>query len=138
MSIKASIKAGLGDNIGYVIAIVVAVVVLLILQHQYWHGEYGHTNTELLREKLHKQQRLNSEQAYANSILVADIQDLKTGLAAIEEHARLDLGLVKPGEVFVQLSNAPVTYSRQTPKAVDNTVESVDSVPEISPAPKSP
>lgn len=134
MDIKSSITEKTGDNLGYLIAIIVAAIVLAVLQHQYWHGEYGHANTEALREKVSKQERLNEEQAYENSILVADIQDLKSGLAAIEEHARLDLGLIKPGEVFIQLSNAPVTYSRQTPKAIDNTIESVDSVPEISPS----
>ena len=37
-----------------------------------------------------------------NSLLRADIQDLKIGLEAIEERARNDLGLIKQGETFNQ------------------------------------
>jgi cell division protein FtsB len=31
------------------------------------------------------------------------VKDLKTGFEAVEERARTELGLVKPGEVFVQI-----------------------------------
>ncbi|UXZ05338.1 FtsB family cell division protein [Moraxella nasicaprae] len=120
----------LKTNKGYLVAIIVATVVLVLLQRQYWYGEYGHANLEKLQLAVDKQQKLNEEQSYANDILVADIYDLKSGLSAIEEHARLDLGLIKSGEVFIQLSNAPIVYSRQLPETVEETVESVDFVPE--------
>ena len=58
------------------------------------------------------QQQANDNQRAVNELLRTDVHDLKTGLEAVEEHARLDLGLIKPNETFVQVSTAPTTYSR--------------------------
>ncbi|WP_290003688.1 septum formation initiator family protein [Faucicola atlantae] len=44
-------------------------------------------------------------------MLAADVNDLKNGLEAVEEHARVDLGLIKSGETFVQMSTAEQVYS---------------------------
>jgi cell division protein FtsB len=38
-----------------------------------------------------------------NAGLDAEVRDLKNGYEAIEERARFELGLVKQGEVFVQV-----------------------------------
>ena len=119
-----------GANFGYILAIVIAAVILAMMQYQYWYGEYGHANLAEVKSQLAEQTRLNQEQSYKNSILLADVKDLKSGLSAIEEHARLDLGLIKRGETFVQLSNAPITYSRQPLPEVQTDVEAVDAIPE--------
>lgn len=119
-----------GANFGYILAIVIAAVILAMMQYQYWYGEYGHANLAEIKSQLAEQTRLNQEQSYKNSILLADVKDLKSGLSAIEEHARLDLGLIKRGETFVQLSNAPITYSRQPLPEVQTDVEAVDAIPE--------
>ncbi|OOR93075.1 cell division protein FtsB [Moraxella caviae] len=113
--------------VSYLCLIAFGVVVLLLLQNQYWRGENGHASLQTLSQAIKEQERINAEQIYTNNLLRADVQDLKSGLSAIEEHARLDLGLIKSGETFVQLSNAPVTYSR-TPVATDaeETVEVID------------
>ncbi|MFA9485681.1 MULTISPECIES: FtsB family cell division protein [unclassified Moraxella] len=119
-------------TVGYLCLIVFAVVVLVLLQYQYWHGESGHANLNLLNEQIAKQLSINSEQAQKNSLLRADVRDLKTQTSAIEEHARIDLGLIKSGETFFQLSNSPITYSRQmiTSDEVD-AVEPVDGLVEM-------
>ena len=119
-----------GSNFGYILAIAIAAVILAMMQYQYWYGEYGHANLADVKSQLAEPTRLNQEQSYKNSILLADVKDLKSGLSAIEEHARLDLGLIKRGETFVQLSNAPITYSRQPLPEVQTDVEAVDAIPE--------
>lgn len=116
----------------YVVAIAFATVVLLLMQYQYWYGEYGYGNFVQVQKQLQEQSKLNEEQSYKNAILLADVKDLKSGLSAIEEHARLDLGLIKAGETFVQLSNAPITYSRSMLTDDEQVVETVDAVPEPS------
>ncbi len=116
---------------GYLIAIVIAVLVLLGLQYRLWYGEYGLKNLVVIKQQVINQERINADQANVNSILLADVQDLKSGLSGIEEHARLDLGLIKPGETFFQLSNAPLVYSSQASEPIDTSVESVDAVPEL-------
>ncbi|MGP9544581.1 FtsB family cell division protein [Psychrobacter sp. AOP7-B1-25] len=88
-----------------------AVAVLLGLQYQYWLGENGRFEHDKLTAQIEKQQSLNDNQVAANNLLRTDVQDLKTGLEAVEEHARLDLGLIKPNETFVQVSTAPTTHS---------------------------
>ena len=89
-----------------------AIVVLLGLQYQYWMGENGHFEHNQLLAQIEEQQRLNSNQISENNLLRTDVHDLKNGLEAVEEHARLDLGLIKPHETFVQVSTAPTTHSR--------------------------
>lgn len=89
-----------------------AVAVLLGLQYQYWLGENGHFERKELLAQISEQQKLNDNQVAANNLLRTDVYDLKNGLEAVEEHARLDLGLIKPNETFVQVSTAPTTHSR--------------------------
>ncbi|MGE6439906.1 septum formation initiator family protein, partial [Psychrobacter sp. NPDC078370] len=93
------------------ILLALAVAVLLGLQYQYWLGENGRFEHNKLTAQIEEQQRLNDNQVAANNLLRTDVQDLKTGLEAVEEHARLDLGLIKPNETFVQVSTAPTTHS---------------------------
>jgi cell division protein FtsB len=90
-----------------------AVAVLLGLQYQYWLGENGHIEHKKLLTQIEEQQRLNDTQVADNDLLRTDVYDLKNGLEAVEEHARLDLGLIKPNETFVQVSTAPTTHSSQ-------------------------
>ena len=89
-----------------------AVAVLLGLQYQYWLGENGRFQHKELLTQIDNQQQLNDAQVSVNHLLRTDVSDLKNGLEAVEEHARLDLGLIKPNETFVQVSTAPMTHSR--------------------------
>jgi cell division protein FtsB len=41
--------------------------------------------------------------AQRNAALDAEVRDLKSGYEAIEERARYELGMIKEGEVFVQV-----------------------------------
>ncbi|MFB6347977.1 septum formation initiator family protein [Moraxella sp. ZJ142] len=129
-NITKSLVRMTAGKFGYALAIVLATMMLLLLSYQYWYGEYGHNNLLSIKDKLQEQIKLNEEQAYKNSILLADVKDLKSGLSAIEEHARLDLGLIKRGETFIQLSNAPIVYSHQPMPKVEEEIESVDMLPE--------
>lgn len=81
-----------------------AVLVFLGLQYQYWFGENGHFERKQLSAEIVKQEQKNDSQLFANELLKTDVYDLKNGLEAVEEHARLDLGLIKPNETFVQVS----------------------------------
>jgi len=92
-----------------------AIAVLLGLQYQYWLGENGRVASNQLLAQIEEQQQSNDNQIAANELLRTDVHDLKTGLEAVEEHARLDLGLIKPNETFVQISTAPTTHTRYNP-----------------------
>ena len=40
---------------------------------------------------------------YRNDALAAEVEDLKSGEAAVEERARNELGMIKPGETFYRV-----------------------------------
>lgn len=92
------------------IMIIFAILVFLALQYQYWFGTNGHNDLAKLKKQVTEQQYINSEQQKANQVLLADVKDLKNGVEAVEEHARSDLGLIKSGETFVQMSTARQVY----------------------------
>lgn len=78
-------------------------LLLIVLQYRLWFGrhsipDYLHMKTELEAQQLH-----NQNLTQRNSLLMADIQDLKIGLESIEERARHELGLIKPGETFYRI-----------------------------------
>ena len=39
--------------------------------------------------------------------LAAEVAELRAGSRAVEERARYDLGMVRPGEIFVQINETP-------------------------------
>ncbi|ESK40411.1 hypothetical protein P256_00863 [Acinetobacter nectaris CIP 110549] len=70
----------------------------------YWFGEGGYYDHQRLMQQIQQQQDTNKDLQERNRILGAEVYDLKNGAEAVEEHARLDLGLIKPNETFVQMS----------------------------------
>lgn len=94
------------SHVRQLLMIVFAIAVLLALQWQYWFGVNGHDDVVNISKQINEQRYINTEQQKANAVLAADVIDLKNGLEAIEEHARVDLGLIKSGETFIQLSTA--------------------------------
>lgn len=73
---------------------------LLVLQYQLWVADGGAREAWLLRQELRAQQLENERLAERNAALAAEVEDLKGGLAAIEERARAELGMVRDGETF--------------------------------------
>jgi cell division protein FtsB len=86
--------------------IILGLALLLVasLQYAYWFGEGGYYQHQKLLSDISAQADVNQELRERNRILAAEVYDLKNGVEAIEEHARLDLGLIKPHETFVQMS----------------------------------
>lgn len=94
------------------IVLLLAIVLLVMLQYKLLWGESGYYDRQALQERIELQQIENTKLTERNRILSAEVFDLKKGMEAVEEHARLDLGLIKPRETFVQLSTLPTpTYT---------------------------
>ncbi len=81
----------------------VLIVLLLLTQYQLWWGEGGVLEVRRLRAVVEEQRRENAKLAQRNAALEADVRDLKSGLDAIEERARRELGMIKDGETFYQV-----------------------------------
>ena len=84
---------------------IILVMLLLILQWQLWTGRGSVRDVAQLQEKLADQKEANAKAAINNERLSAEVNDLKEGLEMVEERARQELGMVKPNEVFVQITH---------------------------------
>lgn len=78
-------------------------LVLLVLQYDLWIGDGGMRSVWRLDKTLSIQRADNARLAERNQALEAEVHDLKQGLAAIEERARSELGMIKPGETYYQI-----------------------------------
>jgi cell division protein FtsB len=83
---------------------IILVLLLLILQWQLWTGRGSVRDVAQLQDKLAEQKDINAKAALANDRLSSEVNDLKQGLEMVEERARQELGMVKPNEVFVQIT----------------------------------
>ncbi len=81
----------------------VLVALIVLLQYPLWLGKGGWLRVWDMGRQLTEQREVNQQLEARNAGLDAEVRDLKTGFDAIEERARYELGLVKPGEVFVQV-----------------------------------
>ena len=86
------------------IILLITISLIALLQYKLWWGESGFDDRQELKQRIEQQHAENLKLAERNRILSAEVFDLKNGIEAVEEHARLDLGLIKPHETFVQLS----------------------------------
>ena len=78
---------------------------LLVFVHaELWFGKGGVPRMVELQRKLDAQRSSNELARRRNDQLAAEVSDLKEGLEMVEEKARFELGMVKPDEIFVQVS----------------------------------
>ncbi|HTA66564.1 MAG TPA: cell division protein FtsB [Xanthomonadaceae bacterium] len=78
-------------------------VLIVLLQYKLWQGEGSWTSEQVLKEQVEEQRIENARLQQRNAALVAEVEDLKNGEAAIEERARSEMGMVKPGETFYRV-----------------------------------
>jgi cell division protein FtsB len=78
-------------------------LLLLFLQYGIWSQEGGLSQVFKLKHAITVAQEQNRELKEKNLVLAADVEDLKYGDESIEEHARVDLGMVKENEIFYQI-----------------------------------
>jgi cell division protein FtsB len=76
---------------------------LILLQYRIWISDDGLRGVERLQHAVAAQQTLNATLIQRNSRLEAQVADLKSGTAAIDELARSDLGMIGPNETFYQV-----------------------------------
>ncbi|HRO60759.1 MAG TPA: cell division protein FtsB [Burkholderiaceae bacterium] len=88
--------------------LVILSAMLILIQYPLWLGKGGWLRVWDLERQLVQQRSVNGRLSARNEALAAEVADLRDGSRAIEERARYDLGMVKPGEVFVQINEAPV------------------------------
>lgn len=78
-------------------------LLLIAIQYPLWLGKGGWLKVYEMEKQLELQQAKNSLLSLRNSKLSGDVKDLKEGTRAIEERARVEHGMIKEGEYFVQI-----------------------------------
>lgn len=87
------------------VIIVVLVAVLIFIQYRLWFAKNGLLTVFRLKDAIAAHTERNDRLRHENDNLIAEIKELKSGGAAIEKHARKDLGMVKEDEVFYRTVN---------------------------------
>lgn len=81
----------------------VLLALLVYLQVQLWTGAGGRAQVESIATAVERQRVENAQLEARNEALEAEVVDLKEGQSAVEERARAELGMIKPGEVFYRV-----------------------------------
>ena len=79
---------------------IVLLSLLLILQYRLWVGEGSVSHYFALQQKVEQQQSVNDALLARNELLAAEVLDFQHGTDGVEEYARRQLGMIKPGETF--------------------------------------
>ena len=79
------------------------IALLVLLQYPLWLGKGGWLRVWDTSRQLEQQKESNRVLEVRNAGLDAEVRDLKQGYDAVEERARFELGMIRKGEVFVQI-----------------------------------
>jgi cell division protein FtsB len=78
-------------------------IFIILLQYRLWFGKNSVPDYLALESEVQRQIIDNDKLKRRNKLLYADTDDLKSGVEAIEERARNELGMIKEGEIFFRL-----------------------------------
>lgn len=78
-------------------------VAVILLQYRVWFSEDGVREVTRLSHAVAAQRTENEQLGERNKQLAAEVRDLKTGMDALEERARSDLGMIAQHETFYQV-----------------------------------
>jgi cell division protein FtsB len=95
-------------------------VAIILLQYRVWLSDDGVRGVARLRQAVAVQRGENERLAERNRQLAAEVRDLKTGLDALEERARSDLGMIARNETFYQVVPPPQTAHAPTRTAASH------------------
>ena len=85
-----------------IISLVLAALLLLI-QYPLWLGKGGMLAVSDLKDQVQLAQVRTDQLKARNAKLESEVRDLREGTGAVEERARLELGMIKQNEIFVQV-----------------------------------
>ena len=80
------------------------IALLAVVHAQLWFGRGSVGHVADMQRALAAQKLANAQAEQVNERLAAEVRDLKEGLEMVEERARMELGMVKPNEIYVQIA----------------------------------
>jgi cell division protein FtsB len=88
------------------LALVVLCAILGALQYRLWIADGGVIDSRRLQQQVDQQAADNTQLQQRNAVLEAEVADLRNGGAAIEAHARSELGMIRKDETFYLVVSA--------------------------------
>lgn len=79
---------------------VIVIAGIVYLQYRLWVGPGGYLEVVELQQRVQAATAHNATLQQRNATLEAEIDRLENDPAAVEYHARADLGMVRPDETF--------------------------------------
>ncbi|HET8801651.1 MAG TPA: septum formation initiator family protein [Marinobacter sp.] len=76
------------------------IVLIFLLQVRLWVGEGSFAQVWALQQSITEQRDENAELAVRNERLYAEVRNLRNQKGAVEERARMNLGLIREDETF--------------------------------------
>ena len=83
--------------------IILLLLIVFYLQYALWLGKGGLFYVSELEQSVLSSESQLELLKLENSVLAADVHDLKGGEEAIEERARNEMGMIKKGEKFIRI-----------------------------------
>jgi len=87
---------------------------VILLQYRIWLSPDGVREVARLQRAVAAQHDNNDALSERNRQLAAEVRDLKTGMDALEERARSDLGMIARNETFYQVVPPHPSTASQT------------------------
>ena len=82
----------------------ILIALLVILHLQLWLGRGSVPSVARMASDLEEQRAQNAKSQLENDRMAAEIRDLREGLEMVEERARVELSMVRPNEILVQVT----------------------------------
>ncbi len=76
---------------------------LLMIQYPLWLGKGGMLAVSDMKDQVQLARVRTDALKARNAKLESEVRDLREGTGAVEERARLELGMIKQNEIFVQV-----------------------------------
>ncbi len=89
-------------------------VVIAVLQYRLWLSDSGVRELSRMQVAVEQQRAQNAALVERNRQLAGEVRDLKTGMAALEERARSELGMIAGNETYYQVVPAAPAASHPT------------------------
>ena len=100
--------------------LLVLVALAGLIQYPLWMGRGGWLTVWDMQEHVASQRAINDGLRARNVALLAEVDDLRTGTEAAEERARAELGMMRRGELFVQVLPPDVKPPEVKPSSKTN------------------
>jgi cell division protein FtsB len=80
--------------------VIILALLFLVFQYKLWLDPNGFWRVQNLKRQILRQMKENLQLSQRNEALNTEIKDLKIGRSALETHARNDLNMIRPNEIF--------------------------------------